>query len=319
MRASQSMRPFKFAGFLLLASVYGAAPAAAEEAPIRIGYPSGLNAQIPIVMEKAGLAPKFDLAASYSGFQNGPPMMEALVAGQLDAVITSPLPPIVLTSKLPDSIVIVAALGNSSHALLAPKDSPVNRVTDLRGKKIGVSFTTDSHLDLIMTLKENGLDPKTDVELVNLPPNELPAALDKALVDAALLRQPQVLRLIEGTGARAIHSWPFHFIAIMRADYLKANPETRQRFREALRAAVHYAGRNPEEAARWFGETQRVDPVVIQKIAAENPLYAHANLEDISLDLAPAFREYLGKRADAAFEHGFIRNKIEIGRIMKDQ
>jgi ABC-type nitrate/sulfonate/bicarbonate transport system substrate-binding protein len=314
MRASHLLRRLTFAATLLLAG-----PVAAGDTPIRIGYPSGLNAQIPIVMEKAGIAPKFALAASYSGFQNGPPMMEALVAGQLDAVITSPLPPIVLTSKLPGSIAIVAALGNSSHALLVPKGSSAQSITDLRGKKIGVSYTTDSHLDLIISLKENGLDPKVDVELINLPPNELPAALDKVLVDAALVRQPQVLRLIEGTGARAVHSWPFHFIAIMRTEFMKANPDTLPRFRQALREAVHYAGRHPEEAAKWFGEAQRVDPAVIQKVAGENPLYAHEKVEDVSLDLSPAFRDYLRKRAEVAFEQGFIRNKIDLDAVMDDQ
>jgi ABC-type nitrate/sulfonate/bicarbonate transport system substrate-binding protein len=317
MHASHLLRRTKLAAMLLLAGTCGSV--AAGDTPIRIGYPSGLNAQIPIVMEKAGIAPKYALAASYSGFQNGPPMMEALVAGQLDAVITSPLPPIVLTSKLPGSIAIVAALGNSSHSLLVPKGSSAQSITDLRGKKIGVSYTTDSHLDLIITLKENGLDPKTDVELINLPPNELPSALDKDLVDAALVRQPQVLRLIEGTGARAVHSWPFHFIAIMRTEFVKANPDTLPRFRQALREAVHYAGRHPEEAAKWFGESQRVDPAVIQKVAGENPLYAYEKVEDVSLDLSPGFRDYLRKRAEVAFEQTFIRNKIDLDTVMGDQ
>ena len=85
----------------------------------------------------------------------------------------------------------MAALGHSSHSLLVPKDSPAKQLADLRGKKIGVSFSTDSHLDLLITLKQKGLDPKRDVELVNLLPNELPSAFEKALVDAVLIRQPQ--------------------------------------------------------------------------------------------------------------------------------
>ncbi len=230
---------------LILALVISNHSAFAEEPKIRIGYPSGLNAQIPIVMDKAGLAAKHQLDATFTGFQNGPPMMEALVSGQLDAVITSPLPPIVLSSKLPGTIAIVAALGNSSHSLLVSKTSTATQFADLKGKKIGVSFTTDSHLDLVITLKQQGLDPKTDVELINLPPNELPGALESALIDAALVRQPQVLRLIEGMGARAIHTWPFHFISIVRTEYLKKNPETIKRYLEALRASIFYTHSQP--------------------------------------------------------------------------
>jgi ABC-type nitrate/sulfonate/bicarbonate transport system substrate-binding protein len=300
---------------LLTSMVLVGQTACAEETKIRIGYPSGLNAQVPIVMDKAGIAAKHQLDASFIGFQNGPPMMEGLVAGQLDAVITSPLPPIILASKLPAEIAIVAALGNSSHALLVPKDSPAKDFADLRGKKIGVSYSTDSHLDLVMTLKANGLDPKNDVDLVNLQPNELPSALEKTLVDAVLVRQPQVLRLQESLGARSIYSWPFHFLSIMRREYLKQNPEAAQRYVEALREAVFYIAGNPEDASRWFGEIQRVDPAIVAKVSGENPLYSAKNLNDISLEVAPTFRQYLTERLDAAFEHGLIRTKISLDNL----
>jgi ABC-type nitrate/sulfonate/bicarbonate transport system substrate-binding protein len=264
---SAYIRRSPIAFLLALALIAAEKPAFAEDAQIRIGYPSGLNAQIPIVMDRAGLAATHQLKATFTGFQNGPPMMEALVSGQLDAVITSPLPPIVLSAKLPGTIAIVAALGNSSHSLLVSKTSTATQFADLKGKKIGVSFSTDSHLDLVITLKEQGLDPKGDVELINLPPNELPSALETTLIDAALVRQPQVLRLIEGMGARAIHTWPFHFISIVRTEYLKKNPETIKRYLDALRASIFYVIRNPDESSRWFGEIQRVDPAVVRKVS----------------------------------------------------
>jgi ABC-type nitrate/sulfonate/bicarbonate transport system substrate-binding protein len=288
----------------------------ADETKIRIGYPSGLNAQIPIVMDKAGIAAKHGLQASFTAFQNGPPMMEALVASQLDAVITSPLPPIILASKLPEQIAIVAALGHSSHALLVPKDSAAKELTDLKGKKIGVSFSTDSHLDLLITLKERRLDPKSDVELVNLLPNELPSALEKMLVDAVLVRQPQVLRLEESLGARAVYSWPFHFVAIMRRDYLKQNADAGERCLAALKEAVFYIISNPDEASRWFGEIQRVDPTVVRRVSRENPLYGARSLADISLEITPAFREYMLKRLEESYASGIVRTKISIENVL---
>ena len=310
-------RHFKAVRRFFMATLFAVSHGAvADEAKIRIGYPSGLNAQIPIVMDKAGIAAKHQLDATFTGFQNGPPMMEGLVAGELDAVITSPLPPIILASKLPGQIAIVAALGNSSHALLVPKDSPAKDFADLRGKKIGVSYSTDSHLDLVMTLKARGLDPKSDVELVNLLPNELPSALDKALVDAVVIRQPQVLRLEESIGARAIHRWPFHFISIMRRDYFKQNPETVKRYLDALREAVFYTVSNPEEANRWFGEIQRIDPAVVRRVSGENPLYSAKSAEDVSVEILPSFRDYFSERLEAAYEHGIVRSKVSLESML---
>ena len=50
-------------------------------------------------------------------------------------------------SKIPGDVKVVAILGHSSHSLMVPKDSPVKADADLAGRKVGVSFGSDSHLD----------------------------------------------------------------------------------------------------------------------------------------------------------------------------
>lgn len=288
---------------------YGAAHA--EDMKIRIGYPSGMNGQVPVVLEKAGIAPKHQLAAEFTGFQYGPPMMEGLVSGQLDAVVTSFLPPLTLSAKAPGSIKFVATLGQSSHSLLVPKDSPAKTLSDLKGKKIGVSVGSESHLDLILALKDAKLDPKTDVELVNLQPNELPAALEKGLVDSALIRQPQVLRLEESLGAKKIQTWPFRFTSIVRTEYLNSNPDAVKRYVEALKDAVLYIATNPDQSATWFAESQRLNPEVVKKLASENPLYSATKREDIKIEIDEAFKKLLAERSQAAVDNGLVKAKID--------
>lgn len=291
------------------ALTFGAAHA--EDAKIRIGYPSGMNGQVPVVLEKAGIAPKHQLDAEFTGFQYGPPMMEGLVSGQLDAVVTSFLPPLTLSAKAPGTIKFVATLGQSSHSLLVPKDSAAKTLADLKGKKIGVSVGSESHLDLILALKDAKLDPKTDVEIVNLQPNELPAALEKGLVDSALIRQPQVLRLEESLGAKKVQTWPFRFTSIVRTDYLNSNPDAVKRYVEALKDAVLYIATNPDESATWFAESQRLNPEVVKKLADENPLYAVKKREDIKIEIDEAFKKLLAERSAAATENGLVKAKVD--------
>ncbi len=152
-----------------------------------------------------------------------------------------------------------------------PKDSTAKTLADLKGKKIGLSLNSESHLDLIVSLKELGLDDKTDFELVNLQPNELPAALEKGLVDAVLIRQPQTLRLEESLGAKSIKTWPFRFTSIVRTEYLTANPKAVKNYVEALKDAVLFIATNSDQAATWFAESQRLDPSVVKKLTGENP------------------------------------------------
>lgn len=283
----------------------------AEDAKIRIGYPSGMNGQVPVVLEKAGIAPKHQLAAEFTGFQYGPPMMEGLVSGQLDAVVTSFLPPLTLSAKAPGTIKFVATLGQSSHSLLVPKDSPAKTLADLKGKKIGVSVGSESHLDLVVALKDAKLDPKADVELVNLQPNELPSALEKGLVDAALIRQPQVVRLEQSLGAKKVQTWPFRFTSIVRTDYLNSNPDAVKRYVEALKDAVLFIATNPDQSATWFAESQRLNPEVVKKLAQENPLYAAKKREDIKIEIDGAFKKLLAERSQAAIDNGLLKAKVD--------
>lgn len=294
-----------------IVGAFAFASAHAEDAKIRIGYPSGMNGQVPVVLEKAGIAPKHQLAAEFTGFQYGPPMMEGLVSGQLDAVVTSFLPPLTLSAKAPGTIKFVATLGQSSHSLLVPKDSPAKTLADLKGKKIGVSVGSESHLDLVVALKDAKLDPKADVELVNLQPNELPSALEKGLVDAALIRQPQVVRLEQSLGAKKVQTWPFRFTSIVRTDYLISNPDAVKRYVEALKDAVLFIATNPDQSATWFAESQRLNPEVVKKLAEENPLYAAKKREDIKIEIDGAFKKLLAERSQAAIDNGLLKAIVD--------
>lgn len=282
----------------------------AENAKIRIGYPSGMNGQVPVVLQKAGLAAKHDLDAEFTGFQFGPPLMEGLASGQLDAVVTSFIPPFNLALKSPGSIKFVASLGQSSHSLLVPKDSQAKTIEDLKGKKIGLSLNTESHLDLLILLKDKGID-KDAFEYVNLQPNELPGAIETGLVDAVLIRQPQTQRLETKLGAKRVHTWPFYFTALVRSGYLASNPKAVDAFVEALKDAVFYIATKPDESAAWFAETQRLDASVVKSLAGENPLYGVKSRDDVKITIDDGFKKLLAERIDAGTSFGFVKGKLD--------
>lgn len=297
------------AGLVVAAGL--AAPAGAAE-KIRIAYPSGMNGQIPVVMEKTEIAKRHGLDAEFAFFQYGPPMMEALASGHVDAVITSMMPVTTFLSRQPNAATIIASLGSSSHSLMVAKGSPVRKVRELAGKRIAVSFNSDSHLDLLRLLKAEGLDPKQDVKLLNVQPNELVLTLNEGFAEAIVIRQPQVLKLQEQFGARIVHTWPFHFVAIVRTEYLEQRPGAVERFRTALRESIHYIATNKEQASVWFGEKLRIDPEVVRRVSTDDPNYAAVKrLSDVAIDLTPAVRQRIEEWFAASHEHGMIKTKVD--------
>jgi ABC-type nitrate/sulfonate/bicarbonate transport system substrate-binding protein len=292
--------------------VCSAGAGAQAPTPIRIAYPSGMNGQIPVVMERTGIAKKHGLDAQFVFFQYGPPMMEALASGHIDAVVTSLMPVTTFLSRQPNAAVVVASLGRSSYSLMVPKNSSAKSVEDLKGKRIAVSFNSDSHLDLLRLLKAGNLDARKEIRLLNVQPNELVLALQEGFAEAVVIRQPQVMKMEQQLGARVVHTWPFEFVSIMRAEYLTRNPDALKRYREALRESVHYTATNKEQASVWFGERLRIEPEVVRKVSEDDPNWRQVKtLRDVSIDLSPSVRQRMIDWFDASYEHGMIKGKVD--------
>ncbi len=307
-------RSWLIAGLMLCPMGASAADGAAP-VKIRIAYPTGMNGQIPVVMERAAIAQKHGLDAEFVFFQYGPPMMEALASGHIDAVVTSLMPVTTFLSRQPDAAVVVASLGRSSYSLMVPKDSTAKSLDDLKGKRIAVSFNSDSHLDLLRLLKQRKLDSRNDVRLLNVQPNELVYTLSEGFAEAIVIRQPQVLKMQQQFGARVIHTWPFEFISIMRTEYLARNPDALKRYREALRESIYYLGTHKEQASMWFGEKLRVEPEVVRRVSEDDPSYRTVrSLGEVSIDLSPDARRRVLAWFEASYELGMVKTRVDPSR-----
>jgi ABC-type nitrate/sulfonate/bicarbonate transport system substrate-binding protein len=296
----------------LAAMLFLALPAAAQDR-LRLGYPAGMNGQIVTILEKANLAASRGLEVEYTFFQNGPPMMEAFAAGQLDVAVTSLMPLATFAARLPGQAVIVSGLGHSSYGLLVKAASPVAGLSDLKGRRVAVSFGSDSHLDLLASLAEAGIDPATGVELLNIQPAELPVALEKDHADAILIRQPQVLRLQQSLGARLIKSWPHTYVVLARADYLEKHPGAIRSLVGTLADSVAYIRARPEQAAEWFGDKLRVDAATVRQVSAENPLIASPHHHQ--LGVTPDLRATTARWMAEAHKWGLIKTPVDAGRL----
>jgi taurine transport system substrate-binding protein len=74
----------------------------------------------------------------------------------------------------------------------------------LRGKKIGFPFASSVDLTCRMLLKQNGLDPEKDVELVNLEVGDVPAVFRTGEIAAALIWEPGFSELVAVEGATVL-------------------------------------------------------------------------------------------------------------------
>lgn len=282
-----------------------------ESIPIRVAYPSGMNGQIAIAMQKAEIAKKHNLDATFEFFQYGPPMMEALSANNVDTAIVGLTAAINYMARNPGKATLVAYLGNSTYSLMVPKDSAIADLKDLRGKRIAVSFGSDSHVDLLKLLDELNLDAKTDVKLLNTPPNELQMAFEQDFADAAIIRQPQTLKMQENFDSRIMKTWPSRFVALVQSDYLEKNPEVKERYVQSLQESIFYVATNKEQVSEWFSEQIRTDPETIRKVSLDDSNYKATKLEDVSVELTEPVKKIIEDWGELSYQYGVVKNKID--------
>jgi len=158
------------------------------------GLPVTCNLTLPVACVgkeasiKAGTASN-DFRFEYSKYSGWPEIKESLMAGRIQAgYMLAPLVMDLADKKIPVKIV---SLGHRSGAvIMVREDSAYLKFSDLRGKRIAIPsrFAVDFLFLRKMLAREN-MTP-ADIEIIEMPPPDMPAALYAKAVDAYCTGEP---------------------------------------------------------------------------------------------------------------------------------
>lgn len=166
------------------------------EKPLLVGgLPVTCNLTLPVACvarERANAAvpagqPRFHYA--YSKFSGWPEIKESLMTGRIQAGYM--LAPLVMDLADKGIPVKIVSLGHRSGAvIMVHTDSPYQKFRELAGKRIAIPsrFAVD-YLFLRKMLAREEMTP-ADVEIVEMPPPDMPAALYANAVDAYCTGEP---------------------------------------------------------------------------------------------------------------------------------
>jgi len=131
---------------------------------------------------------------------------------------------------------------------------------ELKGKSIGFPFGSSVDITCRMLLRQQGLDPNRDVELVNLEVGDVPAVFRAGNVDAALIWEPgfSQLRAVEGATVLGMDTdTPVYKkfgtmtgpdVLILGKSWADADPQRARRFLGAYFEALAWVAEHGEEA-----------------------------------------------------------------------
>jgi len=159
------------------------------------GLPVTCNLTLPVACvarataNSAGQASDPPFAYEYSKYSGWPEIKESLMAGRIQAAyMLAPLVMDLTDRKIPIKIV---SLGHRSGAVIMVRtDSPYQHFKQLTGKRIAIPsrFAVD-FLFLRKMLTQEGMTPQ-DIQIVEMAPPDMPAALYANAVDAYCTGEP---------------------------------------------------------------------------------------------------------------------------------
>ena len=227
----------------------------------------------------------------------GDSYVEALGSGQAHVAIchiaTNLVP---ITNGVDITFVGGAHLGCKSLYVL--NDSPYMTTEDLKGTNISVPNgigASDYNITSLM-LDDDGIDPKTDVNLVQVTADACVIAMENGDISAALLSDVYAYGMVKEGKLRCVSSMldsDYSEVSIccaisMNATYVKENPVHTRKLVQAIQKASCYMRENVEEAtdlmlAEGLNKGDREMNIMIndsQQFGLSNA-FTEANLRDI--------------------------------------
>ncbi len=274
---------FLAAGALTSTSVL--AQSAVKE--IRIGYQK--TGVLTVVKGLGFLEERFakdGIGVKWVEFSFGPPLLEALNAGALDYGYTGDSPPIFAQAARANLLYVgaIPARGYGQAIIVLP-NSPVQQLSDLKGKKVGVAKASSAHNLLIAALESQGLSFK-DIEPAYLAPADAAAAFATGAIDAWSIWDPYfAVAEQQGRGARVLPvdraATAQNSFFLGNREFTNKNPQIIKAINEEVARATLWANDNRDKVAAVFAEASGVS-VAAQKISVERAEYTFGPLtEDV--------------------------------------
>jgi sulfonate transport system substrate-binding protein len=198
------------------------------------------------------LAP-MHVEVKWTEFPAGPQLLEGLNVGSIDFGTAGEAPPIFAQAAGADLVYV----GNeppasAGEAILVPKDSPIQTVAELKGKKVALNKGSNVHFLLVKLLEKAGVR-YADIDAVFLTPADARAAFERGSVDAWAIWEPFFAAAQRQTGARILADGngvvSNHQFFLASRSYASKRADVVAIVLGELAAVDQWAKMNPKEAA----------------------------------------------------------------------
>jgi sulfonate transport system substrate-binding protein len=198
-------------------------------------------------------------------------------------------------------------------ALVTTKDSPINKIEDMRGKRVAVTRGTDPHIFLVRALLSVGMSEK-DIKEVLLQHPDGKTALIRGDVDAWAGLDPMMAQAQVEDGARlfyrnkAANTWG---ILNGREEFLKDYPDLTRRVIATYETARKYCLAHYDDEKKVFMDVTKLPAAVVDIQLKERT--------DLNYNhIGPEQRDSILQAGLALQQAGVIPTNVDVKQVLND-
>lgn len=307
-------------GKLLFLVIFVTKSALASAAPdtqhkLRFAYPSAgtlISLQVGNVLQKTDILKKHGIEAEITPMALGKELKTAMASEKVDIIFTSESNFVVLVGQGFDCRAFASLGSGGDMALVVNAASPVKKISDLKGKKIGTVFGTSLHQPAVEWAKQAGLTPGKDVTIVNMNSvGAMQTALEQNELDAIISLDPFLTDAQNNKRVRVLAKTNIDLIVLVSAKYLQEHPQAVKAFQSAMREAAFYFATHKEEVNKWAADMNKTAPDILDQASRKNKNYSAKSAKAVDLKISSGFKQKLQRLADFLYEEKLIQNKVE--------
>jgi ABC transporter, substrate-binding protein, aliphatic sulfonates family len=288
---------------------------------VRVAYmPNMGSASLATTAKEKGFFKDMGLDVEMVEFQGGPAEIAAMASGDID----------------------ISQIGHGAHALciegqakvfeldctsladavIANKKKGIEKLEDLKGKKVAVTSGTSAEIILNLALDKAGLK-SSDLDLVEMDANGIVSAIVSGNVDACATWSPGTGTILEAlkddglvlaTNEDYVDKVTFPSSFITTEKYASENKDVLVRFARALQKAADYRSENIEEVAKMVAKQCQVDEEVMLKSTGEGNWISGKDLAKYLED--GTVKEYYENQQKVFIDSGRIKEAVDVDKYV---
>lgn len=241
-------------------------------------------------------------------FPAGPQLLEGLNVGSVAFGESGEAPPI-FAQAANSNLVYVAnqPAAPLAEALIVPKDSAIQSVQDLKGKRVVLNKGSNVHYLLLKVLEANHLK-LDDIQVVYLPPADARAAFEKGAVDAWVIWDPffaaaekQLHAKVIATGQNLVNNHQFY---LADRKFAEQHPDVLKIVVNELNTTTQWVSQHQTDAAKLLEKPTGLPLDIL-----------NTSISRMGFGVTPISNDVVKKQqavADAFYQQKLIPNKINI-------